>query len=187
MHDQTFSSAEVLRPPHNRAHKMTFLNIILLATAITTALIAGLFYSYSCSVNPGLGRLPNKEYLSAMQSINRAILNQVFFLSFMGTLLLLPVCTFLYRGQPAFIFLLLASLVYIFGVFGVTMVGNVPLNNSLDAFDLKGSSVQSIAEFRIKFEIPWNRLHTIRTIGSILSLVFVLIACIYKGSMINTK
>ena len=166
---------------------MTTLNLILLATAISTALIAGLFYSYACSVVPGLGRLPDKEYLSAMQSINRVILNPVFFLSFMGTLLLLPVCTFLYRGHPSFIFLLIAALVYIFAVFGVTIFGNVPLNNALDAFDLNGSSAQSIAEFRIKFEIPWNNLNTLRTIASIISLILVLIGCIYKGSSINTK
>jgi len=166
---------------------MTSLNLVLLATATSTALIAGLFYSYACSVVPGLGSLSDKEYLSAMQSINRVILNPVFFLSFMGTLLLLPVWTFLYRGHPSFIFLLIAALVYIFAVFGVTIFGNVPLNNALDAFDLNGSSAQSIAEFRIKFEIPWNNLNTIRTIASIASLVFVLIACIYKGSSFNTK
>jgi uncharacterized membrane protein len=170
-----------------KPRKMTTLNIILLATAISTALIAGLFYSYACSVSPGLGSLPDKEYLSAMQSINRAILNPVFFLSFMGTLLLLPVCTFLYRGHPSFLLLLIATLVYIFGVFGVTIFGNVPLNNMVDAFDISGSSAQSITELRAKFEIPWNRLNTIRTIGSIVSLILVLIACIFKGSSINIE
>src|SRR5438105_15298485 len=94
---------------------MTTVNIILLATATTTALIAGLFYAYSCSVNPGLGRLPDNEYLAAMQSINRAILNPVFFMSFMGTLLLLPLSTYLHYRQPnrsLFYLLLMATILY---------------------------------------------------------------------------
>src|SRR5206468_9628718 len=81
-------------------NKMTFANIILLATATTTALIAGLFYAYSCSVNAGLGKLSDAAYLAAMQSINREILNPLFFMSFMGTLLLLPVCTWVHYSKP---------------------------------------------------------------------------------------
>ena len=34
---------------------MTLANVTLLIAAFLTALIAGLFYSYSCSVNAGLG------------------------------------------------------------------------------------------------------------------------------------
>jgi len=58
---------------------ITIQNITLVITTTTTSLIAGLFYAYSCSVNPGLRRLADKEYLTAMQSINKAILNPVFF------------------------------------------------------------------------------------------------------------
>jgi len=57
-------------------------NIILVITATTTALMAGLFYAFSCSVNLGLARLSNAEYISAMQSINRAIQNPIFFAAF---------------------------------------------------------------------------------------------------------
>ena len=98
--------------------KMTTITLIL--TATTTGLIAGLFYSYSCSVNPGLAKLPDGEYLAAMQSINRAILNPVFFATFIGTLLLLPVSTWLQYNEGAsksFSFLLAATLIYAIGVF----------------------------------------------------------------------
>ena len=57
---------------------MTTTNIILTIAATTTALIAGLLYAYSCSVNIGLGRLADAEYISAMQSINKAIQNPLF-------------------------------------------------------------------------------------------------------------
>src|SRR5688572_10813811 len=110
---------------------MTFPTIVLIVTGTTTGLIAGLFYAYSCSINPGLGRLPDEAYLTAMQSINKAILNPVFFISFMGTLILLPLCTYLHYRQPVspkFILLLIATALYLVGVFGVTIFGNVPLN-----------------------------------------------------------
>lgn len=156
---------------------------ILILTAITAALIAGLFYAYSCSVNIGLARLSNAGYIAAMQAINKAILNPLFFVSFIGSLLLLPVSTFLHYQQPIsnrFIFLLIATIIYIIGSFGVTIFGNVPLNEMLARFNLQAASDEEIANQRTKFELPWNRLHTIRTIASVISLVMVLIACV-KG------
>lgn len=62
---------------------LTFQNIILIMTATTTALISGLLYAFTCSVNLGLGRLPDWAYINAMQSINRAILNPLFLLVFL--------------------------------------------------------------------------------------------------------
>jgi uncharacterized membrane protein len=50
----------------------------LLIAVILTGLIAGLFFAYACSVNLGLTRLADAEYLKAMQSINGAILNPWF-------------------------------------------------------------------------------------------------------------
>ncbi|MEO5563179.1 MAG: anthrone oxygenase family protein [Chitinophagaceae bacterium] len=166
---------------NSKSAKMTNPTILLLITALLTALITGLFYAYSCSINPGLGRLPDQEYLAAMQSINKAILNPVFFASFMGTLILLPISTWLHYGQPdssRFILLLIATLFYAIGTFGVTMFGNVPLNDTLANFDLKSASPESILTQRKNFEARWNNLHTIRTLASLVSLVLVLIACL---------
>ncbi|WP_343608430.1 DUF1772 domain-containing protein [Chryseobacterium oranimense] len=155
--------------------------VFLLITAVLTALIAGLFYAYSCSVVLGLGKLSDMEYLKSMQSINREILNPVFFMSFMGTAILLPVTTFLFRGeQPAFLFLLLASAAYLIGVFGVTVAGNVPLNDMLDKFDINGSTADAISQMRGNFENRWNLLNNIRTVFSVISIVLVICGCIWN-------
>jgi uncharacterized membrane protein len=158
--------------------------IIWLIAALLTALITGLFYAYSCSINNGLGRLNDIEYMKAMQSINRAILNPLFFASFMGTLIVLPVCTwFTYKAggtSMAFYLILAAAIVYIAGVFGVTMAGNVPLNNALDKFNIAAASVEEIKIQRAAFEIPWNRLHSIRTIACVVSLVLTLASVLAK-------
>ncbi|WP_228451445.1 chryseobasin maturation helper ChrI [Chryseobacterium rhizoplanae] len=155
--------------------------LVLIITAVLTALIGGLFYAYSCSVVLGLGKLSDGEYLKAMQNINREILNPVFFMSFMGTAILLPVSAFLFRGhQPAFIFLLLAALAYLIGVFGVTVAGNVPMNDALDKFDISGSATEAIRQMRDNFENRWNFLNNIRTIFSVISIIFVVCACVWS-------
>jgi uncharacterized membrane protein len=158
--------------------------ITLIIAAVLTGLIAGLFYSYSCSVNPGLGGLSDTSYLAAMQSINRAILNPVFFASFMGTLIFLPVSAYLNRNTPGsstFILLAAAAAVYIIGTFGVTMFGNVTLNNALDAINLNAPA-EELSKQRALFEKPWNSLHQVRTLASVLAFVLVILACVTRSN-----
>ncbi|WP_212002596.1 DUF1772 domain-containing protein [Chitinophaga sp. HK235] len=153
---------------------------LLVITALTAALMAGLFYAYSCSVNPGLGRLSDTCYMAAMQSINRVILNPVFFIGFMGPVFLLPLSTWLVFRQGATVSgwcLLAATIIYLAGVFGVTAAGNVPLNNALDKVSLQGDAAE-IAAQRARFEKPWNRLNMVRTIGAIITVTLVIIACL---------
>ncbi len=169
---------------------MTLANVTLLIAAFLTALIAGLFYSYSCSVNAGLGKLPDAAYLAAMQSINREILNPLFFMSFMGTLFLLPLATWLQFSNPVstrFYFMLAATLVYAIGTFGVTILGNVPLNNALDGFQLQSASPGLLHQQRELFEKPWNRLHSIRSIANAIALILVLVACIIKTDTLKPE
>jgi uncharacterized membrane protein len=168
--------------------KMAPQQIILILTATATALIAGCLYGYSVSVNGGLGKLSDEGYLSAMQSINRAILNPLFFASFMGALILLPLSTWLhYRSgaSSSFLLLLAASLIYIFGTFIVTMAVNVPLNEALGKFNIQSATAAEIASQRLRFEVQWNRFHNIRTIAAIISLVLVIIACVDKANTIK--
>lgn len=160
---------------------LTIQNTLLAGAAVTTALIAGLLYAYACSVNPGLNRLPDAGYLAAMQSINRAILNPVFFIAFLGAPILLPLSTWMHYGYPTtyrFWFLLGAATVYLIGVLGVTALGNIPLNEALDSVNIQAASPEEIAHQRNAFEGPWNKWHMIRTASSVLSLVLVIIACL---------
>lgn len=160
---------------------MKIITVLLIITTVFTALIAGLFYAYSCSVVLGLGKLSDAEYLKAMQNINREIQNPVFFMSFMGTAILLPISAFLFRGEKlTFIFLLLATFAYLIGVFGVAVVGNVPMNNLLDQFDISTSTAEAIKQVRENFENRWNFLNNIRTVFSVISIVLVVCACIWN-------
>ncbi len=156
--------------------------LVLVITATTTGLIGGLFYAWSCSVTPGLARLSDREYIAAMQAMNRAILNPVFFASFLGTAGLLPLSAYLYYSPeltPRFWLLLAAAGVYLVGVLGVTALGSVPLNNALDAFDLTSADPEVVAGQRVTFESAWNRLNTVRTVASVLSVILVVRACLH--------
>ncbi len=170
---------------------MTVSNVTLVLAAICTALMAGLFYSYSCSVVPGLKLLADSRYIASMQAINKAIQNPLFFACFFGTLLLLPISAYLnYFEYPhlRFWLLLAAAILYLIGVFGVTAFGNIPLNNGLEKFNLANASAEAVSLQRTIFERRWNNLNIIRTISSILSLVFVIIACVSSGkSQITSK
>lgn len=160
---------------------MNFNNIVLAGATTFTALMAGLLFSYSCSVVLGLKTLPDQEYIMAMQAINRAIQNPVFFIVFMGCLVLLPLSSYLNYSIPPtkqFWLLLAATIVYVAGVFGTTAIGNIPLNNALDKFNLLNASKEAISSQRAMFETRWNNLNLLRTIASIGSLVLLIIACI---------
>jgi len=155
--------------------------MLLIITTVTAALVAGLFYGWSCSVIPGLSRIGDKEYVSAMQSINKAILNPVFFAGFIGTLFLLPICSYCHFTKPGslrFWLLLAATVTYTVGVFGVTMFGNVPLNDKLAMFDIEYGSAEQISLARKNFEVNWNNFNLVRTIFAILTTILLIIACV---------
>ena len=116
-----------------------------------------------------------------MQSTNRAIQNPIFFTAFFGAPILLPLSVFLHYEQPLsvrFWFLLTATIVYLTGTFGVTLFGNVPLNEKLERFDLKTASAEAIAANRGEFEGRWNNLNIIRAVASTLAIMLVVIACL---------
>ena len=147
------------------------MKVFLFPTVLFSGLVAGLFYAYSCSVNIGLRSLPDSEYLKAMQSINAAIQNPVFFISFMGLLLLFPITAGQLYKQPndSFYLIVAAMAIYFVGVFGVTVFCNVPLNEQLAKFPIATANQNEISAMRQIFEKPWNNYHTLRTCASVLA------------------
>jgi uncharacterized membrane protein len=151
-------------------------SLTLFIAVVLTGLSAGLFYAWMVSVIPGTRKVVDITYLESMQSINRAILNPAFFLIFIGSPLLLTISTIQqFNAGNTFWWLLSASLTYLIGTFGVTALGNVPLNDALDALDLLELSDAKIIEFRKSYEDKWNRLHLIRTVFAVLAFVIALL------------
>lgn len=162
-----------------KTKNMIAADMILIINAVLTALMAGLFFAWSVSVMPGFAQLSDREFVSAMQKTNRAIQNPVFFAAFFGAPLFLIISTVLHYGAPhRFWILLAAAVIYLSGTFGVTVFGNVPLNNVLDRFDLENSSDEEVTSQRKNFERRWNDLNTIRTFSSTLSVILLTVACL---------
>lgn len=149
--------------------------ITLIITGTLTTLLSGVFFGYAVSVNGALGKLRDEEYVRAMQSINKVIQNPLFFLTFMGPVILLPFATFLTYDNASIQFwlMLFATIIYIVGTFGITVAGNVPLNDQLAKADIGAAH-----EARDRFEKPWNRLHAVRTIASVIVTILLFAACL---------
>ncbi|WP_257670862.1 anthrone oxygenase family protein [Parapedobacter tibetensis] len=150
---------------------------------LLTGLVAGLFYGYQCSVINGLGALKNREYIAAFQNIDRVIQNPVFFASFLGCVVLLPLTTYtFYRTETASVmpYVLMATITYMIGVFGVTIFFNVPLNNTLGAFDIQSATDSQAQAVRLGFEKAWNKWHLIRTLAAIASFMMLIIPLMKK-------
>lgn len=147
------------------------LTLTIIAALITTVQLAGiygLFFTYSNSVIPGLDAIDPEQAVRAMRSINIKIVNPLFMLHFLVTLITGAATGLLLVAQsettPA-IFFLAATGVYLI-VFLITGSQNIPLNNALE----KNTSTdyrQVWAEFSPK----WLRLNHVRTVLCMVSVV----------------
>ena len=162
----------------------TLENIVMIALTLLTGLSAGLCFTWANAVTPGLGRLDNLGYLQSFQQMNRSILNPMFIVVFFGPFFLNIINIYLFKSNSSNLFwiLILAGVIYFIGVLLVTIIGNVPLNEVLDKTDLGIASIEELKQLREKFEAKWNRLHSIRTITSIISFLLLII-----GLLLNIK
>jgi len=144
--------------------------ILLTTSIVATGLMAGLFYGWSVSVIPGTRRLASTDYVGLMQHINREILTPRFLVPFVGIPLLLGAAAFMqFRAgdQRRATILSASALTYLIGVFGVTAAANVPLNDALEAFDLRTVTAEQVEQRRESYETPWNRWNTVRTVFNV--------------------
>ena len=160
---------------------MSIHQLLLVASLVATGLMAGLFYGWVVSVIPGTSRLDDLEYVTIMQHINREILTPRFLVPFVGIPILLVIAAgaqFRAGDQRRGILVAIAAGTYIVGVFGATAVGNVPLNNALETFDVERASNAEIAERRTTYESPWNRWNGVRTSANAAAFALLSIAAV---------
>ena len=151
------------------------MHALVLVSALSTALVAGMFYAFSSFVMAALGRIPSNEGISAMNAINVTVITPSFMALFMGSALLgivLGGWSLFSISQLDSQLILLACLLYVVGCFGVTMVFNVPLNNQLAATSPADGHV-----FWQGYLQTWTMWNTVRTAASALAaIVFIAVA-----------
>lgn len=143
--------------------------ILTFAAAIGSGVAGGIFYAFSTFVMAALGSLPSTQGAGAMKAINVTVINPVFMFAFMGTAVLclvLAAASIIWWGRPGGVLMLAASLLYLFGCFGVTTLFNVPLNNQLAAV----TSAQEAALWSRYLDV-WTAWNHVRTLASIASAI----------------
>lgn len=157
----------------NLFDKLAHISSIL--ALITFGLIAGFFYAYSVDVMPALDKLPPLEAIRAMQEINIAVRNPVFFTTFFGPLFIGGITFTLYafaKNKKAAFFILFATLTYLLAAFFPTSSINVPMNIELGLLNAVENDTKTMEIWKV-YSDKWTFWNTVRTIGSTLALVFV--------------
>ncbi len=140
----------------------------LVATTVTTGLMAGVYLAFGIAVMPGLARNSDRTYVEAMRGMNVAILNGWFAVVFGGPLLLgiLTVVTGFDEDDLGWVVL---ALVLYAVTLAITAVVNVPLNNRLD-------TTEPVEDARALFERRWARWNAVRTLVCVASFVVLVVA-----------
>ena len=155
--------------------------IACLFLGLSSALVAGVFQSFSDFVMQGLVRAAPAGGIESMQQLNRTVFKSFFLATF---LLLVPASIgfagFAWFSMDGLVqrLIIVAAVVYVPLVFLVTMFGNVPLNERLDKMD---HTSDEASDFWQTYGRVWTRWNTLRTIGSIVTAGCYLLAAVLIG------
>jgi uncharacterized membrane protein len=151
---------------------------LTLFAALGCGVVAGVFFAFSTFVMKALSRLPPGEGMAAMQSINVAVLNPWFMGAFLGTGAgcLLALITSIWRWhEPGAIYSLVGSGLYLVGTLLVTIVFNVPRNESLASVaPADPDSVRVWADYVASWT-AWNHVRTAAALAAAASFSVALI------------
>jgi uncharacterized membrane protein len=155
--------------------------LILIVAILSNGLMAGIFFTWTNAVKPGIGTLDDMTYMKAFQAMNRLILNPLFYIVFILPVLTISISTYMSFGSTklyVFELFLLSTLLYVLGVFLITILGNIPLNDLLENTDLEKISLTELSDLRGKIENKWNNFNLIRTVSSFISFL-LLVICLF--------
>lgn len=143
------------------------LSILALAAAATVSgLVAGVFLTFSDFVMRGLGAATPSAGMAAMQGINRKVYGSVFLVLFMAlapAAIALALWSLAVLPQSAALWTVAGAAAYVVGVFGVTVMRNVPMNKRLDVLAAESAGGQA---YWAEYEQRWTGWNHVRTLAS---------------------
>lgn len=142
--------------------------VALLLATITMGLTAGVFGDWAHTIMPGLGPTDDRTFVGAFQSLDRAILNPLFTLTFMGALVFTGAAALLHlrEGDRSVLPWVAVAFGLYLGAFVITMAVHEPLNVILRAAGDPGRIVD-LAVVRDAFDGPrWVAWHLVRTLAT---------------------
>src|SRR5699024_3669314 len=150
---------------------------LLWFSAIGCGLLAGVYFAFSTFVMMALGRVEPATGIAAMNAINTVIVRSLFMPLFLTTTLAaaaLAVLALFRWGEPGAVVLLVGGVVYVLGMFLVTMVFNVPLNNELLAADPASARDGSLWARFLQEWTAWNHVRTLSSAAAMVCFVITL-------------
>ncbi len=151
--------------------------VLVVIGVVGTGLVAGVFCAFSTFVMRGLAVLPPAQGVAAMKAINVTALMPAFMLLFIGTAVLcavIAVVTFVLWPDEGTVELLLGSALHLFGSFGVTMVANVPRNESLAKLEAGTQEAAAYWPTYVREWTAWNHIRTVASAAAAVSYVLAL-------------
>ena len=147
-----------------------------LGLGVSSALVAGVFQSFSDFVMRSLAAARPAGGAEVMQNINREVFRSVFLATMLGlapmVLALAGYAVLTWQGIGS-TFIIVGGLVYFTAVFLVTMFGNVPMNNHLDRLD---PDTKEAAHYWSRYLKRWTQWNHVRTFGSAFAALSFLLA-----------
>jgi uncharacterized membrane protein len=141
-------------------------------SAIGCGLLAGLYFAFSTFIMTSLSRIGPAAGIATMNAINVDIVRSLFMPLYFGTTFtsgVLAIVGLLRWGEPGSLALLAGGAIYVAGMFVVTMLFNVPLNNALAAVDPASSEGATTWARYLENWTMWNHLRTVAcTVATIL-------------------
>jgi len=147
----------------------TLLKILLWFCALGCGLLGGLYFAFSAFIMRALDRAGQSQGIAAMNSINAVILRSSFMPLFLGTTLgaaVLALIGILQRDSAVANCMLAGGVIYVVGMFIVTMAFNVPLNNALTR--VSGDSAEATATWQRYLKV-WTRWNHVRTLACVVA------------------
>ncbi len=159
---------------------MELIEFTVLLSTLLCSLVAGLVFTFSIIVMPGIKSLGDLAFLQSFKAMDRVIQNNqpVFILVWLGSAVVLLISTALGIWQlEGFdrVLLMVACTIYLFGVHVPTITINIPLNNHLQSQDLETMPAAELLKIRSGFESRWLRWNAMRTVLAILTTVLLLV------------
>jgi uncharacterized membrane protein len=138
-------------------------------------LAAGTFALYAHTIMPGLGHTDDRTFVTAFQSIDRAIINPWFMAGgFVGALVFTLAAAVSSLGRAAQPWIFAALALYLIAVV-ITIAVHVPLNDAIKAAG-NPDRIHDLAGVRERFHetrwVAWNLVRVATTTGAFACLVW---------------
>jgi uncharacterized membrane protein len=142
---------------------------LTLCAALGCGLMAGVFFAFSSFVMKALARLAPGEGIAAMQSVNVVILSSPFMAVFFGTAaacVLALIWSILRWDKPDAVYLFVGGALYLAGSLLVTIVFNVPRNQTLASIARSDPNGANLWAGYVAGWTAWNHVRTAASLAA---------------------